>query len=206
METNPELNYLSAWLLSYGSFALFGLLALGIVALPVPEETLMVLAGILMKSGHLHEGETLVAAYAGSMCGITASYLVGRTAGYYAVHRYGRWVGIQEKHLIYAHNWFEHYGTWALFFGYFVPGVRHFTGFLAGTTELDYREFALFAYFGALVWVSVFLSVGYFFGNYGLSLFSSIEQHAGKMGIAAVLILVIAGLAIWWKRRDTTRG
>src|ERR1700743_2906369 len=84
------------WTSHYGAFALFGLLALGIIALPVPEESLMVISGILMSQGDLPIFQTLLAAYSGSMCGISASYIIGRTAGHYLLMRYGRWFGMNE--------------------------------------------------------------------------------------------------------------
>lgn len=165
MDFFPDLETFQHWLVNYGSIALFILLALGIVALPIPEETLMILAGTLMGSDILQIIPTIVAALAGSIFGITLSYILGRTLGIFFVHKYGGWVGIKEEHIQRVHNWFEKYGKWSLIIGYFIPGVRHFTGFIAGTTGLEYNHFALFAYSGALLWVTTFLSLGYFFGN-----------------------------------------
>lgn len=176
------------WLLHYGNFALFILLALGILALPVPEETMMVFAGILMHQGDLSIPSTIVAAILGSLSGITASYILGRTAGNFLIERYGGWLGIGPTQMNKAHAWFEHYGKWTLFFGYFIPGVRHFTGFTAGTTSLDYREFALFAYSGALIWVATFLSFGYFLGSYWFTIFKDTEVDADD--ILSVIILI----------------
>ncbi len=103
-----------------------------ILALPIPEETLMVVAGALMSHGKLEIPQTIIAAFLGSLCGITSSYLLGRTAGHFLVHRYGKWIGVGQKQLDKAHLWFERFGKWTLFIGYFVPGLRHFTGFLQG--------------------------------------------------------------------------
>lgn len=164
-ELLAENSSLSIWLLEYGSFALFGLLAVGIIAMPVPEETLMVISGLLMSQGKLSIASTPFAALLGSICGITVSYFIGKTAGSYLLHRYGRFIGLTEKKLQKAHGWFERFGTWALVIGYFVPGIRHFTGLCAGSTDLEYPRFALFSYIGALLWVSTFLSVGFFFGD-----------------------------------------
>ena len=48
--------------------------------------------------------------------------------------------------------------------GYFIPGVRHFTAIVAGTSKLELHSFALFAYSGATLWVSTFVFLGYHFG------------------------------------------
>jgi membrane protein DedA with SNARE-associated domain len=187
---------MTLWLTNYGSITLFVLLALGIVAFPVPEETLMVFAGILMGSGKLGIPSTIIAAFAGSLCGITTSYVIGRTAGSYFTHRYGKWLGLTEAKLERAHYWFEHYGKWSLFVGYFIPGVRHFTGLIAGTTALDLRQFILFAYTGGIFWVSTFLSIGYFFGEYALTMYASFEKfelNADWVVVGLLVIIVMCG-------------
>src|SRR5580698_9049584 len=62
----------------YGYVAIFCLLMLGIVGPLIPDETILVFAGILVREGRLDYAAVLAAAYAGSLCGITMSYLVGR--------------------------------------------------------------------------------------------------------------------------------
>lgn len=191
MECVAPHDPMTLWLLEYGSIALFVLLTLGIVAFPVPEETLMVIAGILMSKGSLNIVPTCVAAYCGSICGITMSYVLGRTLGYYLLHHYGGWIGITEERTQQAHAWFEHYGKWSLAIGYFIPGVRHFTGFSAGTTSLDLHQFALFAYGGAAIWVTTFLSIGYFFGDYCQALYESLEVDLNVVITVAVIAAVV---------------
>jgi membrane protein DedA with SNARE-associated domain len=158
--------------------------------LPIPEESLMVLSGILMSQGHLYITPTIMAALAGRIVGITVSYFLGITAGHYLLLKYGGWVGLREHHLERAHQWVARFGKWALFIGYFIPGLRHLTGFSAGTTNIDYPQFALFAYSGAILWVSTFLSIGYFFGEKWLSTFENIEVGGIDDLIIMLIILV----------------
>jgi membrane protein DedA with SNARE-associated domain len=150
---------------SYGEIALFVLLTLGIVGLPIPDETLLTFAGYLAAKGQLNPWLTAPACVLGSISGISMSYVIGRTAGGYLATRFGRYIGITPTRLAKAHAWFERFGKWTLLFGYFIPGVRHLTGYIAGTTQLEYRYFAIFAYIGAAVWTLVFLAIGYFFGE-----------------------------------------
>jgi membrane protein DedA with SNARE-associated domain len=199
MELLMDIELFSGWLLEYGSIVLFFLLALGIIAFPIPEETLLVISGILIQSGHLYPVETIIAALGGSLFGISTSYYVGTKAGHFFLQRASKWFGIKEHHFDQAHAWFEKFGKWTLFFGYFIPGVRHFTGFCAGMAALEFRHFALFAYSGAIVWVSTFLSVGYFFGNYGLAFFNSLEIRDQQI-LYAIAILVIVSLVFFFVR------
>ncbi len=207
MDALANNSALQVWLIHYGSFALFLLLTIGIIALPVPEETLMVIAGILMHHGKLQIPQTIIAAVLGSLCGITASYLLGRTAGHFLIIRYGKWIGIKQEHLDKAHAWFERFGKWTLFLGYFIPGIRHFTGFTAGMSSLDFKDFALFAYSGALIWVTTFLSIGYFFGNYWFSIFENIEIDMESILTVVILIgLIYLVYLIKMKKRQNKKG
>lgn len=199
MEVLLDNDLLSKWLLEYGSFALFFLLIVGIIILPVPEETLMVIAGALIRSGKLHMTHTMIAAYAGSMCGITISYLMGRTAGHYLIIKYGSFVGVTHERLDKIHAWFEKYGKWTLVFGYFIPGIRHFTGFTSGMTELEYNKFALFAYSGALLWVSTFLSVGYFFGNYCCNLLENLDVSVIHIILFLIVVAILYAVCVKFK-------
>jgi membrane protein DedA with SNARE-associated domain len=155
------LDHFPQLLAHYGSLALFILLALGIVGLPIPEETLLVTVGFLLSKGKLSFISVLPAAYLGGMCGISLSYLLGRTAGSFLVKKYGYWLGITPVRMEKAHLWFQRIGVWSLFIGYFIPGVRHFTGYVAGTLRVNFKKFALFAYGGEMVWASLFLALGY---------------------------------------------
>lgn len=199
MDFLPDIETISAWLSQYGSIALFGLLILGIVAFPVPEETMMVVAGILMYEGTLPIAPTLLAAYAGSISGITISYFVGRTFGRYLIHRWGKQLGITDDLMEKMHRWFERFGIWMLLIGYFIPGVRHFTGFSAGFTYLHFGSFALFAYLGALIWVSTFLSIGYFFGSYWVAAFEKIFFDTETLII--ILLLIVLCYAIYYLKK-----
>lgn len=153
------------WIAAYGYPAIFVLLVFGIVGLPVPDETLLTFTGYLVFKGHLKPVPAFLAALSGSACGITVSYLLGRTFGLALIHRYGKYIHLTEERIRFAHNWFERVGRWGLTFGYFVPGVRHFTAYAAGMSYLPAHEFAAFAYSGAVLWASTFLTLGYVLGD-----------------------------------------
>jgi membrane protein DedA with SNARE-associated domain len=153
------------WITQYGYAAIICLLMLGIVGLPVPDETLLTFSGYMVFKGRLSFLPTLGAAAFGSICGITLSYILGRTFGLYLIHRYGSYLHVTDATLQRTHRWLEHNGGWSLFFGYYVPGVRHLTAYVAGTSRMSLAIFSLFAYSGAVLWSSSFVAAGYFFGD-----------------------------------------
>jgi membrane protein DedA with SNARE-associated domain len=195
-----------AWIAQYGYPAIFCLLVLGIVGLPVPDETLMTFTGYLIFKGHMDLAPAFVAAAGGSMCGISVSYWLGRTFGIALIHRYGRYVWIKEDHVMKAHEWFERVGTWGLTFGYFVPGVRHFTAYAAGISGLEAPRFAAFAYSGALLWSSTFIALGYFLGERWEAVSKNLHHGAAVATAAAVGVVALYCAWRWWRQRSRAAG
>ncbi len=184
------MDTLLIWISHYGYLGIFSLLVLGIIGLPVPDETLLALSGFLIYKGTLHWIPTFLAAYLGSITGISISYAIGSTFGHRILTKYGKYIHINGERLQKAHNWFEKIGRWALLIGYFIPGVRHIIAILAGTSELQMWEFALFAYTGGLIWTATFLSVGYFFGEKWSIVLEIINHHIILLTLAAIIILL----------------
>jgi membrane protein DedA with SNARE-associated domain len=184
---------LLAWISQYGYLGLFSLLVLGIVGLPVPDETLLTFCGYLIWNGTMHPAGASAAAFGGSATGITISYLLGRTYGHRVIYGYGKYIGLTKERLERVHAWFDRTGPWLLAIGYFVPGVRHFTAVVAGIAGLRWPVFACFAYSGAAVWVSVFLTLGYFVGENWKRAVALVHKYTLE-----VTLLAIALLAAWW--------
>jgi membrane protein DedA with SNARE-associated domain len=186
-----------AWIAEYGYVAIFALLMLGIVGLPVPDETLLTFTGYLVYQGHMWIGGAFLAAFLGSACGITLSYTLGRTFGLTLIHRYGRYLRITEAHVEKAHAWFRRAGHWSLTIGYFIPGVRHFTAYAAGMSDLEWPTFAAYAYSGAALWAGTFIGLGYLLGERWKSVQANIHQYV--VGFTIVGVVVGAGYWAWRK-------
>ncbi len=187
------------WISQYGYPAIFCLLMLGIVGLPVPDETLITFTGYLIFSGHLRLLPAAVSVLLGTMCGITLSYVLGRTFGLALIHRFGKYIHLTEERLAKAHAFFERAGHWSLTFGYFVPGVRHFTAYAAGVSGLEPHIFAMFAYLGALLWAATFLSLGYFLGERWQAV--SAQIHHQLVIVFGVIVALAVGYLLWRKLR-----
>lgn len=189
------------WISLHGYAGIFMLLMLGILGLPVPDETLLVFVGYLVFKSNLSFFPAVASAFAGSVYGITLSYGLGRTGGVALLQKYGRYLHVTDEKITQVHSWLEHIGKWTLVCGYFVPGVRHFTAVVAGASKMKYSLFALFAYGGALLWSSSFIIVGYFFGR-GWER-SSTTLHHVIMGLVGA-IAAAAVFSYLMKRRGKT--
>lgn len=198
------------WITAYAYAGIFSLLVLGIVGLPVPDETLLTFSGYLIYKGQLHFVPTLFAAFLGSICGITLSYGLGFIVGVTVINKFGSFIQLTPDNLARVHSWFDRFGKWTLMIGYFIPGVRHLTAVVAGTSKLRWPVFALFAYSGGFLWSVIFITLGYFLGEKWAAM-SAAVQHYLLIGSAVIAVIVFLYIIIHGKlaknfRSDDTNG
>ncbi len=183
------------WIAEYGYVGIFAALVAGIIGAPVPDETILAFAGYLVWRGDLSVVPAFGAAFLGSACGITTSYLLGSVSGDYLVRKIGPFLHVTPEHLRRVHGWFNRFGAWTLTFGYFVPGFRHLTAYVAGASSLEYRKFAAFAYAGAFLWSGTFLGTGYLLGDQWNALGGYVHTAAMVTGVA--VFGVALGYLLW---------
>lgn len=149
-------------------------------------------AGYLVFKGQLGWLQSIVTAAAGASAGITLSYLAGYKLGAPFFNRYGEHVHLGPERIEKTSVWFQRYGNRLLLFAYFVPGVRHITGYFSGITRISLRRFGMFAYAGAFLWTATFISFGKLMGPRWEQFHSIIKNYLliGSL-IAAVILIVI---------------
>ncbi|WP_040949327.1 DedA family protein [Gorillibacterium massiliense] len=179
----------------YGYFVLICGLLLEFIGLPFPGETTLTYSGYLSYKGVLHLAPVLILSFLATTIGMTLTYLIGKAAGMPFIKRYGKWLFLTPSKIDATRRWFDKYGTNLLLIGYFIPGVRHFTGYFSGIIGLRFRSFAVYTYLGAAFWVVSFAFLGHALGPQWKQLFILLEENAGLL-IAAAAGLFIILLAI----------
>jgi membrane protein DedA with SNARE-associated domain len=187
------------WVAHYGYVGIFGLLMLGIVGLPIPDETLLMFTGYLIFKHELEPLPAFAAGFLGSICGITVSYALGRMLGLYLVTRLGHFLHIEPEALEQVRAWYERKGKYGLVISYFIPGIRHLAAYVAGSSRLSLPVFATFAYLGGLLWSGSFISIGYVLGDEWRQM--SVSLHRYLLIGAGVITVVIAIGFILMRRR-----
>jgi membrane protein DedA with SNARE-associated domain len=189
----------------YGYPALYLLLSAGIIGLPVPDETLMTFVGSLTSpGGPFIYTKALMVIYAGTMTGMVVSYSLAHRLGKPFLYRYGKWIKLTPKRLERTEDWFKRYGIWAVFFGYFVPGVRHLTCYLAGASGVGLLRYLLYAATGALVWCITFLTLGHFIGSNWEELLQIIHKYVG-LSLAAIIVIILIGILVFVRLRKRSK-
>ena len=187
------------WVAHYGYVGIFGLLMLGIIGLPIPDETLLMFTGYLIFKHELEPLPAFAAGFLGSICGITVSYALGRMLGLYLVTRLGHFLHIEPEALEQVRAWYERKGKYGLVISYFIPGIRHMAAYVAGSSRLSLPVFATFAYLGGLLWSGSFISIGYVLGDEWRQM--SVSLHRYLLIGAGVITVVIAIGFILMRRR-----
>jgi len=196
------LETLKQWILEYGYAAMYGLLCFGIVGVGVPDEILMTVVGYWTSIGWFGFVASAAVCYAGTMTGMTLSYWIGHKVGKPFLWRYGKWVKLTPARLEKAEGFFHRYGLWTVSFGYFIPGVRHLTCYLAGISRVNFWKYWLFAGSGAFIWVLTFLTLGHFIGDSIDTIMPLVHKY---MAVGAVAVAILAGAAAYLVMRSRNR-
>lgn len=195
------MEWVFTWVAHYGYAVIFILLVLGIVGLPIPDEPMLAFAGYLVSSHRLDLLPTILVAFLGSACGISVSYGLGRRLGTNLVEILRRFLRIHPQHLDAVQAWYARRGKYTLLVGYFLPGFRHLTAFVAGWGGLSFSVFALFAYTGGLLWSMSFITLGFFLGEGWIQTSATVHRLLVVGSATAMLALIVSFRLVRRKRR-----
>ncbi|MDP4163562.1 MAG: DedA family protein [Bacillota bacterium] len=193
-------HHLNTLIEHYGYFGIILVLIGGIIGLPIPDEVLLTFVGYNVFLGKMMLLPSLISAFAGSSVGITISYFLGRKLGLPFLRKFGPKMHITETRLNKTAALFKKMGPYLLFIGYFLPGIRHVTAYLAGINRYTFKKFALFAYTGAAFWSITFILLGKTLGHQ----WHKVEFFISKYSMFAIplfiILLVLAGFYLQRKK------
>jgi membrane-associated protein len=152
-----------AWV--YGILSLILFAETGLVVTPIlPGDSLLFAAGALAAAGGgLNVYYLWPCLMVAVFCGDNVNYWVG--------HKLGRRVFREDARILKlsylqrTEAFYAKYGGRAVVFARFIPIVRTYAPFVAGASRMPYGRFLAFSAGGSLVWITMFLFGGYYFGN-----------------------------------------
>lgn len=195
------LDLLQYWVGEYGYLALFFLLWLGIVGLPVPDEGIVLSGGAIAGLGILHPIPAFIFTYLGVVSGLSIGYILGRF-----LQRYSERIQKgKEGYLTKAQSLVERYGTWGLSISYLFPVVRHLVPYLVGAGKMSFRTYATFSYTAGFIWTLLYFGLGYFLGEKSELWTQWIASYGTEIGIGVVAMALIL-LAIKYRYRRSVKG
>ncbi|MBS4196619.1 VTT domain-containing protein [Lederbergia citri] len=181
------MSYLISLFEQHSYLILFIGIFLELLALPISGEFLMSYAGYFVYQGKMNYILALLTVFLSAGLGITVTYLIGKAGGYKLIEKYGRYIHLGPERYKKTADWFERSGSKLLVIAYFIPGVRHFTGYVSGTSKISFRKFIIPAYTGAFLWGICFITLGKVLGPK----WEVFHQAASKYFIFFVIVLAI---------------
>lgn len=137
----------------------------GLVVMPfLPGDSLLFAVGAFAARGSLNPFLCAGLMVLGAFCGDVVNYFIGLKVGPKVFSR-DESIWLNKKHLMKAQGFYEKYGTKTIIMARFIPIVRTFAPFVAGVGKMNYKRYISYSVIGALLWVGIFISGGYFFGN-----------------------------------------
>jgi membrane-associated protein len=196
-------THLAAIITQYGAwtYALLFLiifLETGFVVMPfLPGDSLLFAAGTFAALNALNLYSLLLLLMLAAVLGDTVNYWIGHRVGARAYSGEVRW--IRKEYLDRAHAFFEKHGGKTIVLARFVPILRTFAPFVAGISRMSYRNFLTYNVAGGVVWVSIFLFAGFFFGNIPV-----VKHNFSLVVIAIILISLLPAVLEVWKARKAS--
>jgi membrane protein DedA with SNARE-associated domain len=187
----------------YGYWAVGGALLLENAGIPVPGETILLLASFLAYSQHdLRLPWIIVVATIAATVGDNLGFALGYYGGRPLLLRYQTIFRIKNATISRGEELFAKYGSVTVFFARFVFGMRIIAGPMAGVLRMSWRKFLVFNFLGAVVWVSVISSAGYLFGRH----WDRLEEGLKEFNVVAVIIVLVIAGAWWWRNRKNGKA
>lgn len=151
---------------SYGILFAIVFVETGLVIFPfLPGDSLLFASGALAAMGSFDLKWLLIVFLAASIIGDSLNYEIGKLVGTSIPKN--SWLSkvISEERIAVATAFFDKHGGKTIIFARFMPFIRTFAPFIAGASRMHYRQFLIYNVVGAILWVGLFVIVGYFFGN-----------------------------------------
>lgn len=170
----------------------------GMIGLPLPDEVLLTYVGYQVYQENMGLLPSLIASFIGGAIGVSFSYFLGVKLGLPFLHKHGSKIHLPPERVERIRGHFTKYGSGLLVIGFFIPGVRHVTAYLAGINEYSFRRFAFYAYTGALIWISTFIILGRMLGKE----WHRVHEYMAKSSVLLIGAIVIVGFLVNWYRKQ----
>jgi len=196
----PIVDVATEFIGSAGLAAVFALMTLESACIPVPSEAIMLFAGFSVSKGELTLVGIVVAGVLGNLVGSWIAY----AAGYYGridLLDRNKLIHVNRKHLKWADEWFERYGSATVFFSRMLPIIRTFISLPAGVARMPFWRFTAFTLAGSIPWVLALALIGEAVGD-------NWEDWRHKLGYLdyAVLAAIVVGVVYLLVKRRRGRA
>lgn len=170
----------------YGVPVVFATLVFGAIGVPLPSTLLLLSTGALLAQGDIDAVTVFVTAAVAAILGDQIGYQIGRRAGSFVETRYDGTTKIGanlEKARAFSRKWG---GPGVFFSRWLVSPVGPWINITSGMAAYPWARFTAWGVAGEVVWVTLFLGMGYSFSR----------SIADLAALTSNLSWLIVGLAV----------
>lgn len=178
------------------------------LGVPIPEDIPLIYGGVMSGKGSMNVYVHFIVSMVFILIGDVCLYFIGRRLargqGAESGATPSRWQKIASpERLAMVQGFFDKYGSWSVFFGRFVAGVRGAVFLTAGMGNFPLIKFIILDGLAALISVPVWIGLGYWAGAHWEEL---LEQAKGYQLYVLCGLAALALCAVWFGKRKQTRA
>src|SRR2546423_7404033 len=192
-----SLQLIEHYMLMYGYWAVFFGVMLENAGVPLPGETILLIAGYFAATGEFHLPLVMLIAATGAVVGDNIGFAIGHHYGRGVLLRFGRFVFLTPKRVRSMDQYFENHGNKTILVARFITGLRVFAALFAGASKMPWRVFVVYNVAGAILWSVVISLLGYLFGQ-SLPL---LVKWVGRSGTILLVAAIVIGIVVWRIRK-----
>jgi membrane-associated protein len=175
----------------YGAPALFGIVTIAAIGVPLPITLLLIVAGSMISQGAMNPWWAIGAAGAGSVLGDQAGYAIGRWGGPAVVTRLAGLLG-RHASLPAMEAKAKAWGGPGIFLTrWLLTPLGPWINLVSGTARYPWHRFLFWDILGEITGAAVYISLGWFFSDRVMALSAFLGDLA--WALAALLAAVVLG-------------
>ncbi len=179
------------------------LMAIESACIPLPSEVIMPFSGYLVYTGRFNLLWVATWGAIGCNVGSVVAYEIGCYGGRPLIHRWGKFILLNQHDLDRAEHFFQRYGDITVLIARLLPVIRTFIALPAGIAKMPRLRFHIYTFLGSWPWCLLLAYVGMQLGErWDTDPRLKAWFHRFDLVIVAGLLIAIA-LFLWshWKNR-----
>ena len=172
----------------------------GLVVTPfLPGDSLLFATGALAAASGLHIGLLWIVLASAAILGNSANYGIGTMLASKILGGEGV-PFIKKEYIERTQAFYEKYGGKTLILTRFMPILRTFAPFMAGVGKMNYLRFQSYNIAGGVLWITLFVLGGYFFGN-----IPAIKKNFSMVILIIIVVSLLPAVIEFWKHRSAKK-
>lgn len=189
----------------FGYLAISFLIAIENVFPPIPSEVILSFGGFATHHSQMTAFGVIIASTIGAVIGAVILYGIGWFLNEDRLerlldHKAFRMLGFKRGDVQKAINWFDKYGTGAIFYGRCIPVVRSLISIPAGTAKVKLSKFLIYTTLGSLIWNTILVGLGSYMGDKWQTIVVIFEEYS-LIIVGLILVAMIIFSFKWYKQK-----